>query len=117
MGISLIKEGKEAYPIRNQRNDEGRVSVTALFIQKNQCVKSALGVKFRFRKIWTGLGAALEDCWVTLSGQAGLDSTSADIWNQLNDTRQEDPMERKKTGCNTALVPKFHLFHRHHLAR
>lgn len=33
VGISLIKKRKEAYPVRNQRNDEGRVCVTALFIQ------------------------------------------------------------------------------------
>lgn len=39
VGISLIKERKEAYPIRNQRNREGRVCMTALFIQTNQCVK------------------------------------------------------------------------------
>lgn len=39
VGISLIKERKEAYPIRNQRNDEGWVCVTVLFTQKNQCVK------------------------------------------------------------------------------
>lgn len=34
VGISLIKERKEAYHIRNQRNDEGRVCVMMLFIEK-----------------------------------------------------------------------------------
>jgi len=69
MGTSLIKQRKEANPMRNQRNDEGRVCVTALSIQKSECeVRPGNKVQMRAGIGWFGNMAALSNCTATWLG-------------------------------------------------
>ena len=62
VGTSLIKQRKETSPMRNQRNDEGRICVTALFIQKSECeVTPGNKVQMQEGVGWFGSMAALSD--------------------------------------------------------
>lgn len=66
---NLIKQRKETSPMRNQRNEEGRVCVTAPFIQKSECEVTP-GNKVRVQEGvgWFESMAALSDRRTTWSG-------------------------------------------------
>lgn len=72
VGTSLITQRKETSPMRNQRNDEGRVCVTAPFIQKSQRQVTP-GSKAQVQEGvgWFGSTAAPSDRRTTWSGRPG----------------------------------------------